>query len=190
MSNPSVPSTPLSIVDLGMMVPVAGLWVNVGTVMFANDAMVNTPWPTAPFEPNRGLSIPIPSLHLGENAVGVNNKVALQVATPSCVNSVDCSLFHVSIHWCWFPAEGWTAPAFSCFQWFLPVCIGSLVASAAASSLKSFPHKSGQITLESAHTSRSVFGNLRLGWSSEWVLCWFQPCFGLLKIGQTEYALC
>ena len=43
MSNPSVPSTPLSIVDLGMMVPVAGLWVNVGTIMFANDAMVNTP---------------------------------------------------------------------------------------------------------------------------------------------------
>ena len=92
MSNPSVPSTPLSIVDLGMMVPVAGLWVNVGTIMFANDAMVNTPWPTAPCEPNRGLGIPIPSLHLGENAVGVSNKVALQVATPSFVNSVNSLL--------------------------------------------------------------------------------------------------
>ena len=90
-SHPSVPSTPFSIVDLGTMVPVAGLWVNVGTVMFANDAMVNTPLPTAPFEPTRGLSVPDPSLHPGENAIGVNNKVALQVAAPSCVNSVNSS---------------------------------------------------------------------------------------------------
>ena len=63
-----------------MMVPVAGLWVNVGIVMSANDAMVNTPLPTGPFEPTRGLSAPGPSLHSGENAVGVNYKVALQVA--------------------------------------------------------------------------------------------------------------
>ena len=187
-SHLSVSSTPLSIVDLGMMVPVAGLWVNVGTVMFANDAMVNTPWPTAPFKPTRGLSVPVPSLHPEENAVGFSNKVALQVAAPSCVNSVNSSLT-VCVHWCWFPAEGWTAPTFSCFQWFLHVCIGFLVASAAASSLESFPHKSGQITPGSAQTSRSVFCNLRLGWSSEWVSCWFQPCFGLLKISHTEYAL-
>ena len=63
-----------------MMVPVAGLWVNVGIVMSANDAMVNTPLPTAPFEPTRGLSAPGPSLHSGEKVVGVNYKVALQVA--------------------------------------------------------------------------------------------------------------
>ena len=74
------------------MVPVAGVWVNVGTVTFANDAMVNIPLPTAPFEPTRGLSVPDPSLHPGENAVGVNDKVALQVAAPSCVNSVNSSL--------------------------------------------------------------------------------------------------
>ena len=74
------------------MVPVAGLWVNVGTVMFANDAMVNTPLLTAPFEPTRSLSVPDTSLHPGENAVGVNNKVALQVAAPSRVNSVNSSL--------------------------------------------------------------------------------------------------
>ena len=59
------------------MVPVAGLWVNVGIVMSANDAMVSAPGP---------------SLHPGENAVGVNCKVALQVAAPSCVNSVSSSL--------------------------------------------------------------------------------------------------
>ena len=74
------------------MVPVAGLWINVGTVMFANDAMVNTPLPTAPFEPTRGLGVPDHSLHPGENAVSINNKVALQVAAPSCVNSVNSSL--------------------------------------------------------------------------------------------------
>ena len=72
--------------------PVAGLCVNVGTVMFANDAMVNTPLPTAPFDPTGGLSVPDPLLHPGENAIGVNNKVALQVAAPSCVNSVNSSL--------------------------------------------------------------------------------------------------
>ena len=54
--------------------------------------MVNTPLPTALFEPTRGLSVPDPSLHPGENAVGVNNKVALQVAAPSCVNSVNSLL--------------------------------------------------------------------------------------------------
>ena len=74
------------------MMPFAGLWVNVGMVMSANNAMVNTPLPSAPFQPTRGLSAPGPSIHLGENAVGVNNKVALQVAAPSCVNSVSSSL--------------------------------------------------------------------------------------------------
>ena len=54
--------------------------------------MVNTPLPTALFEPTRGLRVPDPSLHPGENAVGVNNKVALQVAAPSCVNSVNSLL--------------------------------------------------------------------------------------------------
>ena len=80
--TPSVPSTPFSIVDPGMMVPVTGLWVNLGIVMSANDAMINTPLPTAPFEPTRRLSSPGPSLHPGKNAVGVNYKVALQVAAP------------------------------------------------------------------------------------------------------------
>ena len=80
-----------------MTVPVAGLWVNVGIVMSANDAMVNTPLPAAPFEPTVGLSA-------CENAVGVNNNVALQVAAPSCVNSarssltVPCSTF--AFIWC------------------------------------------------------------------------------------------
>ena len=59
-SHPSVPSTPFSIVDLGTMVPVAGLWVNVATVMLANDVMVNTPLPTAPFEPTGVSAFPIP----------------------------------------------------------------------------------------------------------------------------------
>ena len=63
--HPSVPSTPFSIVDPGMMAPVTGLWVNVGIVMSAKDAMVNTPLPTAPFEPTRGLRAPGPSLHPG-----------------------------------------------------------------------------------------------------------------------------
>ena len=49
---------------------------------------------------------------------------------------------------------------------------------------------SGKITPGSAHTSRSIFCNLCPGWSSEWVSCWFQPCFSLLKIGHTQYALC
>ena len=59
--------------------------------MSAKDAMVNTPLPTVPFEPTRGLSAPGPSLRPGENAVGVN-KVALQVAAPSYVNTVSSSL--------------------------------------------------------------------------------------------------
>ena len=74
-----------------MMAPVTGLWVNVGIVMSAKDAMVNTPLSTVPFEPPRGLGAPGPSLHPGENAVGVN-KVALQVAAPSYVNTVSSSL--------------------------------------------------------------------------------------------------
>ena len=69
---------------------VTGLWVNVSIVMSAKDAMVNTPLPTVPFEPTRGLSAPGPSLRPGENAVGVN-KVALQVAAPSYVNTVSSS---------------------------------------------------------------------------------------------------
>ena len=38
------------------MVPVTGLWVIVGIIMSANDAMVNTLLPTAPLEPTRGLA--------------------------------------------------------------------------------------------------------------------------------------
>ena len=49
-------------------------------------------WSTAPFEHTRDLCAPAPSLHPGENAVGINNKVALQVAAPSCVNSISNSL--------------------------------------------------------------------------------------------------
>ena len=49
--------------------------------MSVKDAMVNTSLPTVPFEPTRGLSVPGPSFHPGENAVGVN-KDALQVAAP------------------------------------------------------------------------------------------------------------
>ena len=52
--------TPFSTVDPGMMVLAAGLWVNVGVVISAKDAMVNTPLPTAPFKPTRGLSVPGP----------------------------------------------------------------------------------------------------------------------------------
>ena len=52
--------TPFSTVDPGMMVLAAGLWVNVGIVMSAKDTMVNTPLPTAPFKPTRGLSVPGP----------------------------------------------------------------------------------------------------------------------------------
>ena len=59
--------------------------------MSAKDVMVNTPLPTVPFEPTRGLRAPGLSLHLGENAVGVN-KVVLQVAAPSFVNTVSSSL--------------------------------------------------------------------------------------------------
>ena len=65
-----------------MMVPSAGLWVDVSIVMSVNDVMVNTHLPTAPFEPTRGLSAKAPSLRLGGNAVGINNKVSLQVAAP------------------------------------------------------------------------------------------------------------
>ena len=60
--------------------------------MYVNDVMVNTPLPTAPFEPTRGLSAPSLSLHLRENTVGSNNKVASQVAACSCANSVSSSL--------------------------------------------------------------------------------------------------
>ena len=73
------------------MAPFTGLWFNVAIVMSAKDVMVNTPLPTAPFEPIRGLSALGPSLHPGENAFGVN-KVALQVAAPSYVNTVSSSL--------------------------------------------------------------------------------------------------
>ena len=90
-SDPNIASTPFSIVDPGMMAPVTGLWVNVGIVMSAKDAMVNTPLPTVPFAPTTGLSAPGLSLHPGENTVGVN-KVVLQVAAPSYVNTVSSSL--------------------------------------------------------------------------------------------------
>ena len=65
-SHPSVPSTRFSIVDPGMMVPVAGLWVDVGIVMSANDAMVNTPLPTAPSSLQRALALPVPHFIRGK----------------------------------------------------------------------------------------------------------------------------
>ena len=65
-SNPSVPSSPFSIVDPGMMAPVTGLWVNVGIVMSAKDAMVNTPLPTVPFEPTRVSALLVPHSILGK----------------------------------------------------------------------------------------------------------------------------
>ena len=74
-SHPSGPSTRFSIVDPGMMVPVPGLWVNVGIVMSANDAMVNTPLPTAPFEPIRGLSATGPSLHWGKTPSALTTRL-------------------------------------------------------------------------------------------------------------------
>ena len=53
------------------------------------------PLTNCPFRAYKGFqrsSVPDPSLHPGENAVGVNNKVAFQVAASSCVNSVNSSL--------------------------------------------------------------------------------------------------
>ena len=156
------------------MVPVAGLWVDVAIVMSANDAMVNTPLPTAPFEPTRGLSAPGPSLHPGENAVGVNYKVAVQVTAPSCVNSVSSSLI--------VPCSTFTFTGVDSQQKIgLPRISCCFNDSAAASSLQSFSYKSGKITLGSAHTSRSIFCNLCLGWSSEWVSCCFNPASVSLK---------
>ena len=154
--------------------PVAGLWVDVAIVMSANDAMVNTPLPTAPFEPTRGLSAPGPSLHPGENAVGVNYKVAVQVTAPSCVNSVSSSLI--------VPCSTFTFTGVDSQQKIgLPRISCCFNDSAAASSLQSFSYKSGKITLGSAHTSRSIFCNLCLGWSSEWVSCCFNPASVSLK---------
>ena len=134
------------------------------------------------------------SRSLGENAVGVNNKVALQITAPSCVNSVSssltvpCSTFaltgvdsqqKIGLHRssCSFNDSYLSALALPLHQPLLPF-------------LQSFSYKSGKIKQGNAHTSRSIFCNLCLGRSSEWVSCWFRPCFGLLKIGHTEYALC
>lgn len=78
-SRVSVPSTPFSIANPGT-IPAAGLWASVGIDISVNEAMVNPHLPTAPFEPTRDLSATSPSLHLGENVVGVNNKVALNTA--------------------------------------------------------------------------------------------------------------
>ena len=85
----AIPMTPFSTVDPGMMVLAAGLWVNVGIVMSAKDAMVNTTLTNCTFQAYKGSQR---SRSLGENAVGVNNKVALQITAPSWVNSVSSSL--------------------------------------------------------------------------------------------------
>ena len=77
------------------MAPDAGVWVSVSVsvsvsiVMSVNNAMVNTHWPTAPFELTKGLSSPGLSLHLGENAIGITNKVASKFTATPCVNGVD-----------------------------------------------------------------------------------------------------
>ena len=133
-----------------------------------------------PFKPTRGLSAPGPSLHPGENAVGVNYKVAVQVAAPSCVNSVSSSLI--------VPCSTFAFTGVDSQQKIGLPRISYFNDSAAASSLQSFSYKSGKITLGSAHTSRSIFCNLswmvfRIGFML------FQPCFGLLKIGHTQYVL-
>ena len=84
--------------------------------MHANDVMVNTHLPTAPFEPTRGLSAPGLSLHQGENTVG-SNKVTSQVAR-FCANSVSssstvpCSMFAFT----GVDSQQKTAPNFLFFQ--------------------------------------------------------------------------
>jgi len=72
-----------------MMAPDAGVWVSVGVIMSVKNVMVNTHWPTAPFEPTKGLSAPSLSLHLGENAIGITNKVVSEITAMPCVNGVD-----------------------------------------------------------------------------------------------------
>lgn len=39
--------------------------------------------------PTKGLSTPGLSLHLGENAIGITNKVASKITATPCVNGVD-----------------------------------------------------------------------------------------------------
>ena len=156
--------------------------------------MVSTRLPTAPFEPKRGLSASSPSLHPGENAVGVNYKVALRVAAPSCVNSVSGSLTIPCSTFGFIGVDSQQKigpPRISCS--FNDSC-----SSASAPSLHQPllpPYKVSPIRVEKlrqevlTHPDQS-FVTYVLGWSSEEVSCWFQPCFGLLKISHTEYALC
>ena len=186
-SHLRAPSNPFSIVDPGTMVPFSGLWVNVGIVMSANDAMVNTPLPTAPFEPTRGLSPPGPSLH-----PGVNNMVALQVAAPSCVNSVNSSLTVPCSTFAFIDVDSQQKiglPQISCS--FNDSCSSALALSLHQPLLPA--EKVSPIRVEKLHQEVLTHPDHSfvtcLGWSWGWVSCWFQPCFGLLKIGHTEYAL-
>lgn len=82
-----------------MMAPDAGVWVSISIVMYVNNAMVNTHWPTAPFEPTKGLSAPGLSLHLGGNTIGITNKVASKITATPCVNGVDSLAYVLTTLW-------------------------------------------------------------------------------------------
>ena len=82
-----------------MMAPDAGVWVSISIVMYVNNAMVNTHWPTSPFEPTKGLSAPGLSLHLGENTIGITNKVASTITATPCVNGVDSLAYVLTTLW-------------------------------------------------------------------------------------------
>ena len=133
------------------------------------------------------------SRSLGENAVGVNNKVALQITAPSCVNSVSssltvpCSTFaltgvdsqqKIGLHRssCSFNDSYSSALALPLHQPLLPF-------------YKVSPIRVAKLNKEMLTHPDQSFVTYALGRSSEWVSCWFRPCFGLLKIGHTEYAL-
>ena len=82
-----------------MMAPDAGVWVSISIVMYVNNAMVNTHWPTSPFEPTKGLSAPGLSLHLGQNTICITNKVASKITATPCVNGVDSFAYVLTTLW-------------------------------------------------------------------------------------------
>ena len=82
-----------------MMAPDTGVWVSISIVMYVNNVMVNTHWPTAPFEPTKGLSAPGLSLHLGENTIGITSKVTSKITATPCVNGVDSLAYVLTTLW-------------------------------------------------------------------------------------------
>ena len=82
-----------------MMAPDTGVWVSISIVMYVNNVMVNTHWPSAPFEPTKGLSAPGLSLHLGENTIGITSKVASKITATPCVNGVDSLAYVLTTLW-------------------------------------------------------------------------------------------